>query len=266
MYFASLLKRRTDAGSLRTAANTSGLTVRNLVAKQIDNGELLRQESLRTRQGGEIGNRTGLFHAPRVIADSDGILATSWIPGIRPLRNALHEAATSEGLRLVSLVGRSLAAIHTHLPPSGRTDAVGWRGTFTAPDVVGIHGDFGMTNVQVNGDGEIVILDWAPPVWAGGLSARASSHWDLALFLVDMNYQRPRDPARVPGVGALGARFLAAYAEARPEADGRSFRSSLALMTANYYKYAGSGLRRLARLPSSGRLLVAPPRIQATRH
>lgn len=229
-------------------------------AKRISDPALLRAEAIRTRQGAAIGEATGLFSVPDVISAEGRRLVTTLVPGIVPLRQALHEATRQEAIRIACWAGRVLAAIHTRKEPEFGGSSVGWRGSFTRPDPVWVHGDFGMTNVQIRvKDGTIVVLDWAPPAWARELSYRASSHWDVALFLVDMAYQRPRDPLFIRKTRTLSSAFLTAYMESRPTFVPNGLRTSLAQMTANYYRHAGTGPQRVARMPSSAALLLNPP-------
>ncbi len=218
------------------------------------------------RQGAEIGAQTRLFSVPTVLSYSDGHLVTSKVADLVPLREALHRAALEEGVALVETVGRCLAAIHDRLSAGKEGPTIGWKGTFVAPDVVVVHGDFGMTNVQVRrSDSRIVILDWAAPAWASGLGSRASSHWDLSLFLVDMNYQRPGDPRYIRRTHDLSQAFVRAYWTERsmhPAIQG--WQRHLTRMTANYYRHAGTGLARLARLPSSSLFLARAPLLKTT--
>lgn len=219
------------------------------------------------QRGAAIGAQTQLFSVPQVVSFSDGQLATRRVPNLVPLREALHRAKGRESVTLVATVGRCLAAIHTRLEPGEEEPSIGWQGSFAGPDVVAVHGDFGMTNVQVCADDSgVVILDWAAPAWAKKLGSRASSHWDLSLFLVDMNYQRPGDPRYIRRTHKLAREFLGAYwNERRMHPATQGLQGNLARMTVNYYRHAGTGLRRLARLPSSSLFLAAAPTLKTTK-
>ncbi len=222
-------------------------------SKFVGSTESARDEAERTESGRTVGRATGLFDVPAVLSYSDGWIVTQHMPDIRALRSWLHWQH-DERLRLemMARVGGALGSLHALARVSTQPAAIASR--WHCSDVVAIHGDFGLTNVQVSTDGRITILDCAAPAWAPPLGCMASSHWDLALLLVDLHYQRPRDPLRIDGTRHLARAFLDGYRGWR-EVDLRSLRGSTAAMTYRYYR-SGEGMRRALRLPSSTSLLL----------
>lgn len=197
----------------------------------------------------ELANDTQLFSVPAVVASSR--YSTTWrlIPDITPLRNELSLRHRPD---LAKRVGRALGTVHSRLAlPAGLHKRA------TPPfanDIVPIHGDFGLGNVQYRpGSNEIVILDWATASWLGAAFTHADQHLDIATFLTDLYYQRPRDPRRVRHIDILAGAFLSGYAEIRdPRAS--ELRESTHHLASLYLRGAQRGWRKALRLPSLLRL------------
>lgn len=222
-------------------------------SKRVANPDQALEEARRTEAARVVGRACGLFQVPPVINCDNGWITTQFVEGIIPLRTWIHRQPSAQGRRFqLAQVGTALG--HFHAMASSPTQAVTGSGRWHAWDLVPIHGDFGLTNVQVDPKGRLTILDWAEPAWAPALGPRASSHWDLALLLVDLNYQRPRDPLLIPEVKRLSRAFLDGYRAVRGIDLGR-LRRSVAVMTFLYYRGA-RGARRALRLPSSSSLLL----------
>lgn len=210
-------------------------------------------EAEATMAAHNVGSQSGFFRVPRVLSAVDDTLEFEYIPGIVSLRSALagSEPMAAEGL--IRRVGQSLGVAHRdRRPPAG----FGFGGVV---DPVWVHGDYSLTNVQYHRvDDELVILDWAPPRWQP-LPPVASSQWDLALFLVDLHYQRFRDPLLIRCQGDLTRAFLEGYASVRPVA-ASGFRRTVATTAAANYLGARRPLKRLARLPHLSSLVWHIPR------
>ena len=114
--------------------------MRPTAAKRISDPALLRADAIRARKGADIGEATQLFSVPDVVSAEGGRLVTTLVPGIVPLRQVLHEATRQEAIRIACWAERVLAAIHTRKEPAFGGSSVGWRGSFTRPDPVWVHG------------------------------------------------------------------------------------------------------------------------------
>jgi hypothetical protein len=224
--------------------------------KNINDPRLARLEAAKTAAAHHLAKRSGLFITPALISATDSTIETEYIEGLSRYRVALsgiNEAAMRK--TLVERVGRTLGTIHKHLDCPNIVDATK-PDVFRRIDMVQVHGDFGGANVMVKMSTlEVVVIDWAPPAWRVNLSPIASSHWDIGLFLVDLNYQRPGDPVYVSGLSALNRAFLNAYAQIRP-INLPELRRSVLIITLYYYRMARYFWTSLARLPSSLYLLA----------
>lgn len=145
----------------------------------------IRIEAEKTRQAHEIGARTGLFRAPRVLAldESAGRLELERLNGIGPLADHLRCRAPINAL-VLRRVGESLAALHeqTRLPTEmTRPLPADWSSRH-GENVV-IHGDLSVQNVQLcAGDGSIAILDFSMSPWLGLPGTVGDSLIDLTWF------------------------------------------------------------------------------------
>ena len=214
----------------------------------------LKVELLKTNAGRRLSLQSQLFNVPEVLAHSDSGVMYKYISGLVPLRGALHLMDSTSNLTLVRRVGSVLATIHDRLDipydltitlPSPYADA----------DVVAIHGDFGLTNVQYQPETDtIYVLDWSTPAWLGQWCTHGSSDWDVALFIGALYYQRPRDPAGIARPSLIAKSFLAGYKDVRPLPSDASLRATAnlaAIRTAHGY-----GSRSYLRIPSLMRMAM----------
>lgn len=181
------------------------VTEGHVVVKRQDPGPS-RRERLRTLAGRRVGEETGLFTVPEIVAfdDDRGEIVFERLHATK-LRHALADPA-----RAPMLVGRAasaLAAIHGRMesdtPAAGRD--------------VPLHGDFGLNNVfALPGQDRIAIIDWAAADWIGLETSQGAPEIDVAVFLLGLFYRRLFDPVPISGRRALARHFLATYAAAGP--------------------------------------------------
>jgi len=125
--------------------------------------EQLTIEAEKTRLAHELGNSSGLFHAPRVIAvDADaGSLELDRLTGIRQLSSVVGRDADWEEIMIG--VGRAVAVVHDQMrmPASlARSMPEAWR--VGSGDPVALHGDLTVWNVHVaDTEPRPVLLDWS---------------------------------------------------------------------------------------------------------
>ena len=181
------------------------LTQGDVVVKRQQPGPS-RRERLRTLAGRRVGEETGLFLVPRIIAfdDEQGEIVFERLHATK-LRHALADPA--RGAALVGRAAAALAAIHGRMtsdePAEGRR--------------VALHGDFGLNNVfDLPGRDRIAIIDWANADWIGVEESSGAPEIDLAVFLLGLFYRRLFDPVPIPRRRALARHFLATYASAAP--------------------------------------------------
>lgn len=208
----------------------------------------MQLEVIKARAAHDLAVGSKLFRVPRVLYARGDSIGFEHIEGLGSLREYWGVSALGSSLDVANRVGRSLACIHSGLAldddqqfPMGSP--------FNGPSVVPIHGDFGLKNVQISSvDGEIYILDWSTPLWLGDWCSEGSAEWDLGLFLVDMFYQRPGDPARIPQTKALAREFLRGYAGNRRIDTGRLRRGTRSVAR-QYFRMARGGFARYLRIP-----------------
>lgn len=144
----------------------------------------LRVEAEKTRQAQQIGEKTGWFRAPRVLGydDAMGRMELERIEGISPLVGRLRARQVSGPL--LHRLGGCLAALHAEvaLPESMvRSLPDEWLDR-SDPNVV-IHGDLSVQNVQLEADGEsLVILDFSMSPRIGLSGTIGHRGIDLAWF------------------------------------------------------------------------------------
>jgi len=176
---------------------------------------LIRIEAEKTRLAHQLGERTGLFRAPRVLACDADRLDLERIEGIGPLASAFRQAP--EGDRLMARIGRGLAAIHdtlagdislfTPLPDP-------WLGD--EKELVVLHGDLNLQNVQLDlQNWSPVILDWSITPRLGLNGTLGPREFDLAWFVRSMFFVWGRSwPLMNKFTNEAARTFLKSYFEA----------------------------------------------------
>ena len=151
-------------------------------------------ETEKTRRAYDIGKSSGLFRVPRVLAfdPTSGRLELELLTAIRPLRLVLRDC--SDWKNLMARIGQSLALIHNQLclPPALAVPlSESWQ--LTNSETVVLHGDFGITNVQVDErDGNLVILDWSVMPMLDTNGTVGPREFDVAWFMRDLFFVRRR--------------------------------------------------------------------------
>jgi tRNA A-37 threonylcarbamoyl transferase component Bud32 len=183
---------------------------------------LLRIEAEKTRQAQRIGERSGLFRAPRVLAldEEAGRLELERIEGIAPLIARLR--SRSESGALLARLGRSLAALHADmvLPDEMTLPLPADWSSRHGEDVV-IHGDLSVQNVQLcAGDESIAILDFSMSPWLALPGTVGDSLIDLSWFGRNLFMcARPLSTSRSRIENAF-LLFLGGYLRTRPMSAG----------------------------------------------
>lgn len=211
-----------------------------------------RNEAACARRGRAIAQSSGLFQVPRLLGCEGPTLVFEYVEGLVDLRSMLRDAPSDHArCALSGRVGRALGAVHLE-PSPGTVDRRHSRDRLLSVDPVGVHRDFGRSNLHFTKDSnELVVLDWAPPRWQAQLPIIASSHWDLGLFLVDLHFQRLGDPVGVRGLRGISLAFLDGYASVRPT-DFAGLARSVATMSERYYRGRAMNVwQKAARVPSS---------------
>ncbi len=150
-------------------------------------------EAEKSKQGYEIGIKTNLFRAPKVlnVHYDQGQIDFERINGLVTIREYVHD---KHGLNeLFDSVGRSLAFIHNELKlpdemkknmPKEYLYSLGSKGVF-------LHGDFNSINIQiVQETGELVILDWAMSHIFDHAATVGPLYFDLFYFIHTMFFGR----------------------------------------------------------------------------
>lgn len=218
-------------------------------------------EAENSESGRAVSEGAERFIVPRLVQQVGAVLVFEHLGELTPLREWLARCRdTNTASRRVGEAGRILAAVHQRpksVVPDGTSGSTNSR-RFAENDLVAVHGDFAPSrNILVReSDEPLVVVDWTMPAWYPCASLTASSHWDLALFMVDLCYQRPRDPSAVRNTSRLCSSFLAHYAAVR-HLDRRALRQSVASLTYLYYRksFAVRHLSPVLRIPSSMRAL-----------
>ena len=181
---------------------------------------------------------------------------TEHVSGLQPLRSALQRLPdTSEKAILAYRVGTVLATVHSSLVLAPAAMVL-LPPPFDRIDVVPIHGDFGLTNVQIrSSDSTIYVLDWSTPDWLGTWCTHGSATWDIAMLLTDLMYQRPFDPNPVSHSTVIARAFLSGYNEVKPYVI-REHREQIFEVARSYYRAARWHGPAYLRLPSLTRLVM----------
>ncbi|MDZ7578963.1 MAG: hypothetical protein U0904_12420 [Candidatus Nanopelagicales bacterium] len=212
---------------------------------KIENPARVSREVLEMRAAVAIPRGMRCFEVPELISVDVGRLETRRVPGLVSLRQTLAEAANPE---LARRAGAALASIHLHMRlPEAEVTLM--PAPFDTPDPVPLHGDFTLSNIQYRAEtDQLVILDWATPPWAMLLATHGSALWDVSAFLVDLHYQRIREPRRIDDPTQVAASFVDGYRNLRP-LDGAALRDYLRLFVSLYLRERTFGLELLGRVP-----------------
>jgi tRNA A-37 threonylcarbamoyl transferase component Bud32 len=175
-----------------------------------------RRERLRTLAGAKVGEQTGLFEVPRIVSFDDARgeivferLQLTW------LREALSRSARS--MELVARVARALAAIHGEMQPPAEAVMVPGSGAGPEPDVVPLHGDFGMRNVFcLSRSDRLAIIDWSNADWLGFQADLGPAEVDVAVFLMSLFQRRLFGPFPIARRHEVASHFLATYGATAP--------------------------------------------------
>jgi Phosphotransferase enzyme family len=187
-----------------------------LVVKTQEPGPSQR-ERLRTLAGRLVGEQTGLFVVPDIIAFDD---ARGEIAFERLALTNLH-GHLADPDRSVEIAGRAaevLAAIHGLMQPPEDT-RVHRGGMVIDPHraLVPLHGDFALTNVlYLPASDQIAVIDWSNAEWTGMDADLGAPEIDVAVFLVSLFHRRLFGPWPVSDRHRVARHFLARYASLGP--------------------------------------------------
>jgi len=194
------------------------VSVRGDVVVKIQEPAASRRERLRTLAGQLVGQQTGLFVVPEIVAfdDARGEIVFERLP-LSGLQEALSDP--DRGMDIFGRAAGALAAIHARMESSEaatRTNP-GAMGISPHREIVPLHGDFGVTNVLYlpNSD-RIAVIDWANAAWIGIDADLGAPEIDVAVFLMSLFHHRLFGPWPIARRHAVARHFLARYASASP--------------------------------------------------
>lgn len=194
------------------------VTVRgDLVVKTQEPGPS-RRERLRTLAGRLVGEQTGLFVVPEIVAFDDARGETVFER--LPLTD-LHQVL-ADPQRSVEIAGRAaevLAAIHSLMqrPEADTRVHRGGMGIDPQRERVPLHGDFALTNVlYLPAIDQIAVIDWSNAEWTGVDADLGAPEIDVAVFLMSLFHRRLFGQWPVAGRHRVARHFLARYASVGP--------------------------------------------------
>jgi hypothetical protein len=170
------------------------------------------KERLRTEAGREVGQRTGLFIVPEIVAFDDAggkiVFERLQLTGIRQMLSN-----STESMDLAGKAAEALAAIHRQMEPAaGARESAPETARFGRRPVP-LHGDFGMRNIFCLPDGsDIVLIDWSNADWIGTDADLGAPELDIAVFLISLFHHRVLGPWPVQRRHELAHQFLQIYA------------------------------------------------------
>lgn len=177
------------------------------------NPQLMRVEIEKTRRGGEIGKRSGLFRVPQVMQyqEATGTAVFERLQDLVPIRRLLNKGRLTD--RIMELAGRSLAIIHRDLtlPDHMRAVLPAEFGSNVAPHVY-LHGDYNGENICWDTQASaLVILDWQTTSRHGGNATYGPAYFDLLWFVNHMLWTPSASYLIKDYVTQPARRFIAAY-------------------------------------------------------
>lgn len=175
--------------------------------------QLMRVEVEKTRRGGEIGKRSGLFRVPEVIQyqEATGTAVYERLHDIVSIRKLLNKGALTD--QIMELAGRSLAIIHRELtlPEHMRAELPAEFASTVAPHVY-LHGDYNGENICWDTQASaLVILDWQTTGRHGGSATYGPAYFDLIWFANHMLWTPSVSYLIRDYVTQPARRFIAAY-------------------------------------------------------
>ena len=176
-----------------------------------------RRERLRTLAGRVVGEQTGLFVVPEIVAfdDARGETVFERLP-LTDLHGALADPARS-----VEMAGRSaevLAAIHGLMQrPGDARSHRGGMGIDPQRELVPLHGDFALTNIlYLSASDQLAVIDWSNAEWTGVDADLGAPEIDVGVFLVSLFHRRLLGRQPVASRHRVARHFLARYASLGP--------------------------------------------------
>lgn len=182
------------------------------VSKNAD-PKLMQVEIEKTRRGGEIGKRSGLFRVPEVIEyqEATGTAVFERIYNLVSVRRLLNKGTLTDGI--MELAGRSLAVIHRDLtlPEHMRSELPAEFRSTAAPQVF-LHGDYNGENICWDTQASaLVILDWQTTSRHGGNATYGPAYFDLLWYANHMLWTPSASYLIKDYVTRPARRFIAAY-------------------------------------------------------
>jgi len=182
------------------------------VSKNAD-PQLMHLEIEKTRRGGDIGKRSGLFRVPEVIQhqEATGTAVFERLYDLVPLRRLLNKGTFTDGM--MELAGRSLAVIHRDLTlPEHMRVLLPTEFRSTESPQVHLHGDYNGENVCWDTRASVlVILDWQTTSRHGGNATYGPAYFDLLWFANHMLWTPSASYLIKDYVTRPARRFIAAY-------------------------------------------------------
>ena len=156
------------------------------IARKVGDVSLLRVEAEKSRRAAEIGERSGLFSVPHVIA-LDASRSTLEFERIPDLTTFIRFAASRgpECAKLARRAGRAVARIHLDLRLE-ESMRVPLPDEWSSPneESVWLHGDLTANNICIDPNSmEIVIVDWSAAPLVGRRATVGPRSFDVLCFI-----------------------------------------------------------------------------------
>lgn len=172
--------------------------------------ELCTLEAWRTQKGKEIGEKSGTFYVPAILAINKQSIVFEKINSLTSIR---HMLSNPNNLYLAKMAGEALANIHLY-NISVENETVNF-----SPDITDMfqsktfmHGDFNTYNVLYNNiNNKLYILDWAAPAWAMNHNFSRSHYFDMSVFIISTFSHRLLEPKAIPNPEKIIDNFLISY-------------------------------------------------------
>jgi hypothetical protein len=193
------------------------VTIKDDVVIKTADPKLMRIEVEKTTRAHQIGRASGLFRAPQILDydDAAGRATFELIRDTKKLRNAI--TAESESLSLMKMAAEALAVIHKNLTLPEQMKTLLPDEYYLPGSDVFLHGDFGLGNVCVSGDGrQLVIFDWQATQKLHIAATYGTRYFDVMWFIYNL-FHHPIGSKRhhiAAPAAPLAKTFLTGYIDA----------------------------------------------------
>jgi tRNA A-37 threonylcarbamoyl transferase component Bud32 len=177
-----------------------------------DAPERMLVEAEKTRRAAVIGESSGLFRVPRLMAhdEASGAATFERLPDLVPVEDLL--AFGDDWLELAERVGRCLAVIHRGLElPEIMTIPLPAELDSSEGPRAFLHGDFNATNVCLSPMDEICIIDWQMTSVHGAKATHGTVYFDVVWFVNHLFFRPVHRYRRAHDQAAAARAFMSGY-------------------------------------------------------